>query len=93
MIGRNSAVVEVGVRRRELHGVVAFATWLGIHVALLTNTRAKIEALIEWAWDYFGRVRSNPILDRIEQANINWNGEEKEIPGSMDVESPQRKVS
>jgi NADH dehydrogenase len=73
MIGRNSAVAEVGIRRRHLHGVIAFFTWLGIHVALLTSVRAKIEALIEWAWDYFARVRSNPILDRIEQAEIDWN--------------------
>lgn len=74
MIGRNSAVAEVGASRRELHGPVAFVAWLGVHVALLTSTRAKIEALIEWAWDYFGRVRSNPILDRAEQADIDWNG-------------------
>jgi len=72
MIGRNAAVAEVGARRHRLHGVVAFVTWLGVHVALLTNTRAKIEALIEWAWDYFARVRSNPILDRAEQTNITW---------------------
>jgi NADH dehydrogenase len=76
MIGRNSAVAEVGARHHEVHGPVAFVAWLGVHLALLTNSRARIEALIEWAWDYFGRVRSNPILDRIEQANINWNDEE-----------------
>ncbi len=93
MIGRNSAVAEVGVRRRGVHGAVAFIAWLGVHVALLTSTRAKIEALIEWAWDYFGRVRSNPILDRIEQANINWNGDEEKVPASMGGESPDRRVS
>ena len=93
MIGRNSAVAEVGPRRRGVHGVVAFVAWLGVHVALLTSTRAKIEAIIEWACDYFGRVRSNPILDRIEQANINWNGDEERTPASMAGESPDRKVS
>ena len=93
MIGRNSAVAEVGVRRRGVHGVVAFVAWLGVHVALLTSTRAKIEALIEWAWDYFGRVRSNPILDRIEQADINWNGDQEKVPASMGGKSPDRKVS
>jgi len=93
MIGRNSAVVEVGTSRRNLNGVVAFATWLGVHVALLTSTRAKIEALIEWGWDYFGRNRSNPILDRIEQADIDWNSDQGEIPGSTDVVQPPLKVS
>ncbi len=34
MIGRNSAVSEVGPRRRGLHGVVAFIAWLGVHLAL-----------------------------------------------------------
>jgi len=93
MIGRNSAVAEVGVQRRQLHGVVAFVAWLGVHVLLLTNTRAKIEAMIEWAWDYFGGVRSNPILDRIEQANIDWNGEEEEIAVSNDLESAENILS
>jgi NADH:ubiquinone reductase (H+-translocating) len=92
MIGRNTAVAEIGMRRRQLHGFVAFVAWLGVHVALLTSTRAKIEALVEWAWDYFGRTRSNPILDRMEQANIDWNSDEGEKAASTDVEHP-RKVS
>lgn len=79
--------------RRQLHGLVAFVTWLGVHAALLTNTRAKIEALIEWAWDYFGRVRSNPILDRIEQTNIDWDGDNEEVMSSIKMERPARKVS
>ncbi len=82
MIGRNSGVAEVGVRRRQLHGIVAFVAWLGVHVALLTNARAKIEAIIEWAWDYFARVRSNPILDRMEQADICWNTDEQDASSS-----------
>jgi len=93
MIGRNSAVAEVGVRRRGLQGPLAFIAWLGVHLALLTNTRAKIEALIEWAWDYFGRVRSNPILDRSEQANIDWNSDEEDLAVSLDLDSSTRKVS
>ena len=93
MIGRNSAVAEVGVRRRGLQGPLAFIAWLGVHLALLTNTRAKIEALIEWAWDYFGRVRSNPILDRSEQANIDWNSDGEDLAVSLDLDSSTRKVS
>ena len=81
MIGRNSGVAEVGTRRRCLKGPIAFIAWLGVHVALLTSTRAKIEAIIEWAWDYFGRLRSNPILDRVEQTYIDWNGREVDVSG------------
>jgi len=93
MIGRNAAIAEVGAGRRPIHGFVAFVSWLGVHVALLTSTRAKIEALIEWAWDYFGRNRSNPILDRIEQTDIDWNSGNEEMQASTDIEGPERKIS
>jgi NADH:quinone reductase (non-electrogenic) len=42
MIGRDAAVAEVGAERHELQGPIAFAAWLGVHVALLTTARAKI---------------------------------------------------
>jgi len=93
MIGRNAAIAEVGAGRRPIHGFVAFISWLGVHVALLTSTRAKIEALIEWAWDYFGRNRSNPILDRIEETDIDWNSGNEEMQASTDIEGPERKIS
>ena len=73
MIGRNSAVAEVGEHRHELQGAIAFAAWLGVHAALLTSTRAKIEAFVEWAWDYFGGSRCDAVLDRSEELPIDWN--------------------
>jgi NADH dehydrogenase len=83
MIGRNAAVAEVGERRHELQGPIAFAAWLGVHAALHTTARAKIETFIEWGWDYFGKVHGDPVLDRTSQANINWNADEEkqEQPG------------
>lgn len=90
MIGRNSAVAELGGRRREIHGPIAFVAWLAVHIALLTNTRARVEALIEWAWDYFARVRSNPILDHFEATKINWNSQDEgEAP---DLRAPAQKL-
>ena len=76
MIGRNAAVAEVGEHRHELQGPVAFAAWLGVHAALLSTTRAKIETFVEWGWDYFGKAHADPVLDRTSQANINWNADE-----------------
>jgi NADH dehydrogenase len=76
MIGRDSAVAEIGEHRHELQGAVAFAAWLGVHAALLTTSRAKIEAFVEWAWDYFGGARVDQILDRTEEENINWNDDQ-----------------
>jgi NADH:ubiquinone reductase (H+-translocating) len=67
MIGRNAAVAEVG--EHELQVPVAFAAWLGVHAALLTTARAKIETFVEWGWDYFGKAHADPVLDRTSQAD------------------------
>ena len=53
MIGRGAAVAEVGAHRHELHGVIAFSAWLGVHAALMTGVRNRIDAFISWGWDYF----------------------------------------
>lgn len=76
MIGRNAAVAEVGEHRHELTGPIAFAAWLGVHAVLLTTVLAQIEAFVEWAWDYFGNVQVDQILDH--PAPINWNDDEED---------------
>jgi hypothetical protein len=73
MIGRNAAVAEIGRRHHELEGVIAFAAWRGVHSALLSTSRAKIAAFMEWAWDYFGNVRAVQILNRSVEGRVNWN--------------------
>jgi NADH:ubiquinone reductase (H+-translocating) len=77
MIGRNAAVAEVGERRYEFQGALAFAAWIGVHAALLCTTRAKIQAFVEWAWDYFGKIKGDQVLDRFSQEAINWNDDEE----------------
>jgi NADH dehydrogenase len=64
MIGRNSAIAELGKHHHELVGLVAFAAWLGVHVALLTVTRAKLEAIVEWSWEYFTGEHPGQLIDR-----------------------------
>jgi NADH:ubiquinone reductase (H+-translocating) len=93
MIGRNAAVAEVGEHRHELHGAIAFAAWLGVHAALLTNMRARIEALVEWAWHYFGGIATDPILDRSEQARINWDDDEGRGADAPDLVGNARNTS
>ena len=56
MVGRNAAIFEVGRRRRELHGVLAFGAWLGVHAWLLSGFRERATALWAWGWDYFPRT-------------------------------------
>jgi NADH:ubiquinone reductase (H+-translocating) len=72
MIGRNAAVAEVGEHRHEITGPIAFAAWLGVHAALLTTTRSKIGSVMDWAWDYFGKVRGEVILDCPSEHAIDW---------------------
>jgi len=48
-IGRGSAVVEFP-NKRTLHGPLAYFAWLGVHLALLSGMRNRIETLWNWGW-------------------------------------------
>ena len=72
MIGRGAAIAEVGPHRHELEGPIAFAAWLGVHVALLATSEAKMAAVVQWAWDYFSEVKGDQVLDRFSQEEIDW---------------------
>jgi NADH dehydrogenase len=73
MIGRGAAVAEIGAHRHELHGVVAFSAWLGVHALLMTGVRNRSDAFITWAWDYFSSARGPQVLDRSDEARIAWD--------------------
>jgi NADH dehydrogenase len=79
MIGRGSAVAEVGAHRHELHGVVAFSAWLGVHAMLLTGVRNRIDAFVSWGWDYFGKSHGPQVLDRSDVARIDWGDGSEEL--------------
>jgi NADH dehydrogenase len=72
MIGRDAAVAEIGRKRHELEGPVAFAAWLGVHALLMTGVRSRIEAFIDWGWNYFSRTRPIQVLDRSNEKRIDW---------------------
>jgi NADH:ubiquinone reductase (H+-translocating) len=72
MIGRGAAIAEVGAHRHELHGAIAFASWLGVHAMLMTGVRNRIDAFVSWGWDYFSTTRGPQVLDRSEAARIDW---------------------
>lgn len=74
MIGKNAAVAEMGGKRRGLHGPIAFASWLGVHAALLSGFRERSEAIRSWLWDYFTKTRPSSIIDRPDAAEIDWDG-------------------
>jgi NADH dehydrogenase len=72
MIGRNAAIAEIGEHHHDLYGPVAFAAWLGVHAHLMSGMRNRIDAYVEWAWDYFTRSPGSQVLDRSNAARINW---------------------
>jgi NADH:ubiquinone reductase (H+-translocating) len=72
MIGRGKAIAEVGPHRHELHGFIAFSAWLGVHAALMTGVRTRIDAFVAWASDYFSSNRGPQVLDRSDAARIDW---------------------
>jgi len=82
MIGRNAAVAEVGRRRHEVHGTVAFLMWLGVHASLMTGVRPRVEAFLDWAWDYFTKTPVAQVLDRSEVSRIDWD---EDAPGSQET--------
>jgi len=77
MIGRDAAVAEIGSKRHELDGPVAFAAWLGVHALLMSGVRNRIEAFIDWAWSYFGRSQPIQVLDRGDEKRIAWDEDVK----------------
>jgi NADH dehydrogenase len=83
MIGRGAAVAEVGPHRHELHGPIAFASWLGVHAALMSGTRNKVDAFVNWGWDYFSQTRGPQLVDQSSEAcRIDWDEDEV---GDVDV--------
>jgi NADH:ubiquinone reductase (H+-translocating) len=73
MINRSAAVVELGEKRHELHGMVAVAAWLGVHIYLMSGVRNRIEAFVDWTWNCFSGSRGPQTLDRTDVARINWS--------------------
>jgi NADH dehydrogenase len=72
MIGRGAAIAEVGKNHHEVHGQLAHMAWMGVHASLMTGTRDKIEAIIDWSWDRFTKTGGPHVLDRGDAAVIDW---------------------
>ena len=79
MIGRNAAIAEVGPHRHELHGPIAFSAWLGVHAALMTGVRNRVDAFISWGWNEFTKSGGPQLLDEPDAARIDW-GEDAMAP-------------
>jgi NADH:ubiquinone reductase (H+-translocating) len=82
MIGRGSAIAAMGPRRREVHGPVAFAAWLGVHAMLMTGVRARLHAFADWAGANVSRTRGPQVMDRADAAAIDWSDDHTATPAT-----------
>jgi len=80
MIGRNAAVAEMGAKRIEIDGPIAFAAWLGVHALLLSGIHAQVDSFLEWAWDYFDRDHSATVEALSEPRRIAWKDDTADRP-------------
>lgn len=88
MIGRNAAVAEIGRRRHEVEGPVAFAAWLGVHAMLLSGVHSRIDAFVTWAWDYFDRDHAATVEVSAAPQRILWHDDEEDVPRILPDQSP-----
>jgi NADH:ubiquinone reductase (H+-translocating) len=44
----------------------------------MTGARARIEAFIDWGWDYFSKSRGPQVLDRSDAARIDWGDDDED---------------
>jgi NADH dehydrogenase len=49
-IGKNKAIVEVG--KLKFDGILAWFTWLLVHIYFLTSFRHRVFVILQWAWSY-----------------------------------------
>ena len=87
MIGRNSAVAELGTHRHEVDGPLAFGAWLGVHALLLSGAHDRTNAFVSWAWDYFDRDHSAMVEATSTPPRIAWGDDEDEPHIVVDVRS------
>jgi NADH dehydrogenase len=66
-IGRSKAVAEVG--RFKFSGLLAWLTWLFVHLIFLVGFRNKIAVLTQWAYSYFAYKRSARIITYLPRDN------------------------
>jgi NADH dehydrogenase len=73
MIGRGASVAELGTKRWQIAGPLAFLSWLAVHAVLLSGVRERIGAVVSWFWDYGTNRRPQILVDRPDAYEIDWS--------------------
>lgn len=55
-IGRAAAIAQIG--KIHLSGLLAWLTWLFVHIMYLVGFRNRVLVIMQWAWSYFTFQRS-----------------------------------
>ncbi|HSN35838.1 MAG TPA: NAD(P)/FAD-dependent oxidoreductase [Arthrobacter sp.] len=66
MVGRGAAVAEIGRKRIQLQGPLAFVSWLLVHLALLSGFQQKVRALFSWLNGYIIHSPAQVVVGRPE---------------------------
>ena len=65
-IGRRNAVASV--RSLKLHGLIAWLTWIIVHITYLIGFRNRLVVMLDWAWAYLAdRWEARLVLCDIER--------------------------
>jgi NADH dehydrogenase len=59
-IGRAKAIAKI--RKLELTGLLAWTTWLFVHLMYLVGFRNRLVVLVNWAWSYFRMQRGARLI-------------------------------
>ncbi|HZT74271.1 MAG TPA: NAD(P)/FAD-dependent oxidoreductase, partial [Terriglobales bacterium] len=59
-IGRAAAVAQIGPL--HLSGLVAWWTWVTVHISYLIGFRNRLVVMLEWAWSYLSYQRAARLI-------------------------------
>ncbi len=75
VIGRNAAVVDLGFIK--FSGILAWLTWVFVHIYYLIEFDNKLVVLLQWGWNYWTRKRGARLItgeESLLKVGIDSNG-------------------
>jgi NADH dehydrogenase len=79
-IGRSAAVAQFG--KVHISGLVAWLSWLFVHIFFLIGFRNRIIVFIQWAWSYFTYERGARLITG-DQTLPSWSELSEETVASV----------
>ncbi len=76
VIGRNAAVVDLGFIK--FSGILAWLTWVFVHIYYLIEFDNKLVVLLQWGWNYWTRKRGARLItgeESLLKVGIDSNGD------------------